>query len=110
MFSKGDPELVKMGANGLRIYLAVLPLVGLHMMSAMYYQAIGKAKEAILLNLLRKVIIFLPALFILPKYFGLNGVWVATPLADGLACIIAISMIYFELKSYSKVGRVLAID
>jgi putative MATE family efflux protein len=110
MFSKGDPELVKMGVKGLRIYLAVLPLVGIHMMTAMYYQAIGKAKQAITLNLLRKVIIFLPALFLLPKYFGLQGVWLSTPLADSLACFIAISMIYYELKSYNKVDTVLALD
>jgi len=102
MFSKSDPELVKMGTNGLKIYLAVLPLVGIHMMTAMYYQAIGKAKQAITLNLLRKVIIFLPALFILPKFFGLDGVWFSTPIADSLACAIAISMVYYELKSYNK--------
>ena len=108
LFSKGDPELVKMGANGLRIYLALLPLVGIHMMTVMYYQAIGKAKEAITLNLLRKVVIFLPALFILPLHLGLDGVWLATPIADGLACIIAISMIYYELKGYNKLETVLA--
>jgi putative MATE family efflux protein len=108
LFSRGDPELVKMGANGLRIYLALLPLVGIHMMTVMYYQAIGKAKEAITLNLLRKVIIFLPALFIFPLYLGLDGVWLATPIADGLACLIALSMIYYELKGYNKLERVLA--
>ncbi len=100
MFSKGDPELVKMGTSGLKIYLALIPLVGLHMMTVMYYQAIGKAKQAITLNLLRKIIIFLPALFILPNYFGLKGVWAATPIADGIACIIALAMIYYELKSW----------
>ncbi len=108
LFSKGDPELVKMGADGLRIYLALLPLVGIHMMTVMYYQAIGKAKEAITLNLLRKVVIFLPALFILPLHLGLDGVWLATPIADGLACIIAISMIYYELKGNNKLETVLA--
>ncbi len=109
MFSKGDPELVKMGANGLKIYLFLLPLVGIHMMSAMYYQAVGKAKQAITLNLLRKVVIFLPALFILPHYLGIDGVWLATPIADGIACLIAISMIYYEMKNYNIRERVLAL-
>ncbi len=103
MFSKGDPELVQMGARGLRIYLSFLPFVGLHMMSVMYYQALGKATQAITLNLLRKVAIFLPALYILPKFLGLDGVWLATPIADGLACLFALAMIWFDQKKIGKI-------
>ncbi len=102
MFSKGDKQLIEIGTSGLRIFVSLLPLVGIHMMSAMYYQAIGKAKQAIFLNLARKLIFFLPALIILPRFFGLDGVWAATPVADGIAALIAIGMIYLELKRYNS--------
>ncbi len=105
MFSKGDAELISIGSTGLKIFLSMLPFIGLHMMATMYYQAVNKPKEAILLNMLRKVIFFLPALFILPRFFQLNGVWMATPVADLLACIIAMFMIRKSLNSCAEMVR-----
>ena len=97
LFSKGDMELINIGSHGLTLFMVMIPFAGLHMMSAMYYQAVGKPKKAIFLNLLRKVFIFLPALFILPKFIGLDGVWLATPIADFTAAIVAILFIYNEI-------------
>ncbi len=102
MFSKGDAALISIGSTGLKIFLSMLPFVGLHMMATMYYQAVNKPKEAILLNMLRKVIFFLPALFIFPRFLQLNGVWIATPVADLLACIIAMFMIRKSLKNCAE--------
>ncbi len=99
LFSKGDSNLIDIGYNGLRIYMLMIPLVGLHMMSVMYFQAINKPAKAIILNLLRKVIIYLPLLAILPRYFGLNGVWGTVPVSDFLATVVALAFIYNEFKS-----------
>jgi len=99
LFSKGDPELIVMGTRGLRIFLFMIPMAGIHMMSVMYFQAIGNAKRAIVLNLLRKIILFLPALWFLPTIFGLDGVWAATPFADGISAAIAIFLVIKHMKT-----------
>jgi len=99
LFSKGDPALIAMGTRGIKIFLFMVPLTGIHMMSIMYFQAIGNAKQAIVLNLLRKVILFLPALWLLPKFFNLDGVWAATPFADGVSGIIAVTLVVAHIRT-----------
>lgn len=99
LFAKGDRDLIDISVNGMKIFFAVLPFIGFQIISANYFQAVGKPKQAAILSLLRQVVLLIPALLILPKYFGLNGVWLATPFADGLSAIITGIWIVFEIKS-----------
>jgi len=48
---------------------------------ASYFQAIGEAKKATFLGLLRQVLLLIPLLLILPNFLGLNGVWGAGALS-----------------------------
>jgi Na+-driven multidrug efflux pump len=66
----------------MRISMSMLPLIGFQVVSASYFQAVGKPKEALLLMLSRQVLLLIPAVLILPRFFGLNGVWLALPTAD----------------------------
>jgi len=50
------------------------------------------------LSLSRQVLILIPALLILPKLFGLSGVWMAGPIADFTSFLIAAVLITFSLK------------
>jgi Na+-driven multidrug efflux pump len=50
------------------------------------------------LSLLRQVILLIPLYLILPNYFGLNGVWFAGPIADGISAIITGTFLYREIK------------
>ncbi len=96
LFNK-DPELVKIGARGIRIYLFMLPVIGFQIISTNYFQAVGKAKMAMLLSMLRQVILLIPLLLTLPNIFGLNGVWMAGPISDGLSAIITGIFLYKEM-------------
>ncbi|MEG0013351.1 MAG: MATE family efflux transporter [Cellulosilyticaceae bacterium] len=97
-----DPELVNITVNGLKKYLVVLFLVGIPYMGANYMQSIGKAKEAMLLSLLRQVIILIPIVLILPNFMGLDGVWFAQPIADIIATVVTVIVVRREFKSYKK--------
>ncbi|MCB2294918.1 MATE family efflux transporter [Clostridium algoriphilum] len=97
-----DPELIAIGSHGIRIYLFMIPIVGFQIVSSNYFQAIGKAKISIFLGLSRQVILLLPLLFILPRFFGLNGVWMSGPTSDALASIITAVFIYVEIKHLNK--------
>lgn len=104
MFNR-DPKLMEMSVTGARIYLLMLPIIGISITGSNYIQSIGKAKTAIILSLLRQVIILIPMILILPKFLGLDGVWYAQPVSDFLATGITIIILYREFKSQQKVNR-----
>jgi len=98
LFSTQESKLIQMGVHGMRIYFLMLPMLGFMIIAASYFQAVKKAKFAIILTLLRQVIILIPLLLILPHFFRIDGVWVATPIADGISSILAVIFLMMELR------------
>jgi len=94
IFNSESRELREAGVLGLRIYLAMLPVVGFQIIASNYFQAIGKAKLATFLSLLRQIIVLLPLIMLLPHFWGVAGVWIANPVSDFIAA--AISFVYFR--------------
>ena len=81
LFSK-DTELISIGSNGLRIFLVMLPIIGFQVMTVNYFQATGKPRKSLFLSMSRQLIFLVPMILILPKFWGLTGVWLAGPVAD----------------------------
>ena len=98
IFVSNDKELVEVGSRGLRIFLAFLPILGFQISGASYFQYIGKPRHSMLLGLSRSVLLLIPAVIILPLFFGLNGIWLAGPTADGLSSLLTGVFILRELK------------
>ena len=88
--SYDSEELINMAATGLRICILMFPLVGAQIVISNFFQSIGKAKISIFLSLSRQLVYLLPGLLIFPGWYGLNGIWISMPVADGLAFITAI--------------------
>ena len=79
----GDAAGVRaIGVTAPRLCLAALPIVGFQIVAASYFQAVGKPRQAMLLMLSRQVLLLIPAILILPRFFGLRGIYYAVPLAD----------------------------
>lgn len=93
-----DPELISVATQGMRIFLSMLPLIGFQIISANYFQAVGKAPKAMFLSLLRQVIVLIPLLVILPKIYGLSGVWFAGPAADFTASVVTALFLFNEMR------------
>ena len=94
-----NPELIRIGSEGLCIFLAMLPIIGFQIIGANYFQAIGKAGYSIVFNLLRQFILLIPLVYLLPQWLGLNGIWTAGPVADlGSACLTG----FFLLKELQR--------
>lgn len=85
---QGLAQILGVAIPGLRIYLSMLPIIGFQIISSNYFQATGKPKHAMVLSLSRQVLVLIPALLILPKIFGLTGVWLAGPVSDLTTSII----------------------
>ena len=95
-----DADLVSISVDGIRKYLSMMPLIGVSMIGSNYFQAIGKAKHAMVLSLLRQVILLVPMMLILPKLLGLNGVWFAQPIADVISFTVTTILLVKEVKSH----------
>ena len=93
-----DEQLVGIASTGMRIFLFMLPVVGAQVISSNYFQSIGKAKISMFLSLLRQVILLIPCLIILPKIFGLTGVWLAGAVADGLSSLITLIIFFMSVR------------
>ncbi len=98
LFNTEDPELFGLAVNGMRIFALALPVVGFQIVAANFFQSIGKAKVATFLSLLRQLILLAPLLVILPNHFGLDGVWMATPISDLGSAIITGFFLFWQLK------------
>src|SRR5699024_11184521 len=69
LFGKNEKELIQVASRAMRINLSMLPIIGFQIVSSNYFQAIGKPKQAMFLSLSRQVLVLIPALIILPKFF-----------------------------------------
>jgi len=101
LFNSSDSGLLEFGRDGLRICLLALPLVGFQVVAGNFFQSMGKAKIAVLLTLLRQVCILIPLLFLLPHFFGLQGIWMAIPISDFLSALIVVFFIVNQWKKLS---------
>jgi putative MATE family efflux protein len=98
LFNTSDPRLAEIGVRGMRILLAAFPVVGFQVVGGNFFQAIGKARIAMFLNMLRQVIVLIPMVLILPPLLGIDGVWLSGPIADFIAASITALMILREVK------------
>ncbi len=98
MLFNDNPDLIEIGSHGMRIYLFMLPVIGFQIIGANYFQAVGKAGYAIILSMSRQVIILIPLVLLLPGILGLNGAWLASPIADLVAAILTGIFLMKEIK------------
>lgn len=101
LFNK-EPELIEIGTHGIRIFLLMLPVVGVQIVITNYFQAVGKAPKAILLSLTRQVLFLIPLVLILPSFFRLDGIWMAGPIADFSSSMLAVILLIKEFRYLQK--------
>ncbi len=95
-----DAELIDLSARGLRIIVMFFPIIGFQMVTANFFQSIGMAGKAIFLSLSRQLLILLPCLLILPRFWGGDGVWFSMPVSDFLASLVAAFMLIWQFRKF----------
>lgn len=80
-----QPELLELCAKVMPIFMGGIWIFGVQMACQSAFMAMGQAKISLFLALLRKVILLVPLALILPKFFGVIGIYYAEPIADILA-------------------------
>jgi len=95
LFIRYDSATMAIAVHGLRLYIASLPVISITFLSVSYFQATAQGGKALLLGLARQFVFLIPAILVLPKAYPLDGVWLATPVADGLAVLTALLFLLF---------------
>jgi putative MATE family efflux protein len=101
-----NEQLVNLGSTGLKIFLFLLPLDGFQIVSANYFQAIGKPIYSIFLSLSRQVILLIPLIFILPLVWGLNGIWFAGLFSDFGSALLTGILLWVEVKKLREMHSI----
>lgn len=97
-----DPNVLAQTPDAMRWVFAATPIIGIQLIGAAYFQAIGKALPALLLTLTRQGFFLIPLIFILPPYFDVFGVWLAFPIGEAIATVITAFFLFRELKKYKN--------
>ena len=92
-------ELMELSKFGLRVTCLMFPLAGCQIIITNFFQSIGKAKVSIFLSLSRQLLFLIPFLLILPRFWGITGVWSSMPMADFISFMTTIgTFMYFVRK------------
>ena len=102
-FVPKDENMQQLTCKALCTFVALLPFVPLGMVSGNFFQGTGKAWRSMFLNACRQIILLIPFLLIMPRFFGLRGVFMAQPIADFGTAVIAVFMLRAELKKIPRI-------
>ncbi|MDG2343797.1 MAG: MATE family efflux transporter [Flavobacteriales bacterium] len=97
LFTK-DLKLIQHAPSAIFWIFSATPIIVFLLIAPSYYQAIGKAKPALLLTLTKQGIFLIPLVLILPMYYGIDGVWYSFPISDIISAIICFYFLRISIK------------
>ncbi len=99
IFTK-DPELINISVKAMRIYMAASLLFGIQISCQQTFIALGNAKVSVFLAILRKIVLLIPLIYILPLFLEnrVNAVFLAEPVADVIAVTITAILFMVEFR------------
>lgn len=103
MFTK-DAELINTSIKAMRIYMAASLLFGIQISCQQTFIALGNAKTSVFLAILRKIILLIPLIYVLPLFLEnkVDAVFLAEPVADIIAVTITSIMFTIQFKNVLK--------
>ena len=97
-------NIIEQGVGNFRLFYSVFILYGVMVMSITFFQSIGNGKKAGIIVMFRQLILFVPCMLLLPKYFGIQAVWFTQPLVDFVMISIGLIMQTKELSKTTTQG------
>jgi len=99
IFGNGSEEYYSFAINYFHIFLFCTFINFMQPISSNFFTSIGKPKRGTFLSLTRQIIFLLPLILIIPLFIGIDGIMYAGPIADLLAGIVAVVMIWQEFRT-----------
>ena len=98
-----EAPLIELVEEVMPIFFAGIWIFGVQMACQSTFMGMGQAKVSLFLALLRKVILLIPLALILPKFFGVQGIYYAEPVADIVAALT--TGVVFLMMSKKLLGK-----
>lgn len=98
IFAKGDLQLLKLAEHGILLYFSSFILTAANTIFMYYLQSIEKGRLSMLFTIIRGFLLILVGLMSLPRWFGIDGVWLCVTFAEGITFIISLPFIMKQIK------------
>ena len=95
-----DATLIDMAIKGIRINMLLFPIIGFQAVTTNFFQCIGRVRISIFLSLSRQLLFLLPLLLVLPKFWGLDGVWGSLPTSDLISSVVTAAVLAWNLWKF----------
>ena len=95
-------EIIEAGVMNFKMFYSTFILYGIMIMTLTFFQSIGDGKKASMIVMLRQLILFIPAILLLPKFFGASAVWWAEPIVDFSMIMLGL---FLMLNGLRKMGK-----
>ena len=103
-----DVALIEYTGWAMTVYMAGIFSIGFQISCQQSFMALGQAKISLLMACLRKIILLIPLIFILPQFFGESmkvfGVFLAEPVSDIIAAAVTTTLFFIRLPKILKKG------
>ena len=93
-----DIALIELVGDKMPIFMFGMLIFGLQMGIQPTFLALGQAKISLFIAMLRKVILLVPLAIILPRFWGVDGIYYAEPISDVLSAAVATLLFIFQIK------------
>jgi putative MATE family efflux protein len=100
-----DSLLIDSAVYGSHIMFLGLAFFGVFAVGQMVFPSIGKAMSTLLVSVLRPLLLIIPAALILPRFFGVQGVWLIFPITDTMSCLLVLAFLIPLIKKFRKAAK-----
>lgn len=99
-----EPSLIEFASKALRVYFSGMVLFGIQIACQMTFVSLGKAGSSVIVAVVRKFVLLLPLIYIVPAFFEdkTTGVYTAEPIADICAVAFTAILFFFQFKKALK--------
>lgn len=98
IFGTGSELYFEFAEKYLKIYMMFVFFQNIQPVTVTYFSATDNPKQGLLVSLSRQGLFLIPLLIILPKFMGIHGILIASPISDTLAFIVSVSMVLYSFK------------
>lgn len=89
----GNQNVIGIAKTALQIFAITIPFYSVQIVITRYFQALQQNRVATFLALLLPIILFVPIAYLLNKYYGLTGIWLAFPVSDSIGALISLAFV-----------------
>ena len=103
--SESDATFAQLATHGLRVYFIGLLFAGVNFIASAFFSAIGSAKEAVVVSILRSCVIIIPLVVVLGSAFGIGGVWSAFIATEFAVALVSAALLCVKFKSMKRLSK-----